>query len=293
MSDQYFYHSFSRFLKNESIEDNNKRAFQTLESILKNGILFVPEEIKLPFDIENPLKPIVQHRVCFTLIERSELSRHSDIFGKFSIEFNTNFLRKIGITPAMYLPIFNYDDDKHLENVFSKFVYRLLKFHQDARKEADQVNKDLNDALRNFNPVKILELKIKKQEMLEKTAWFEGLSNMIYPIDNKRYTQENGYYQQREWKLPANITNNGVDIAEIANLSQQKELLAINKEFFSKKINYIGQEYQRCMISLFLKNFEEKHILEQANKIIVPEKNIDEVKKLLRAYNISLYVEGL
>jgi len=73
MSDQYFYHSFSRFVKDESEEDNNKRAFKTFESILKNGLLFVPEEIILPFDIKSPLKPIVQHRVCFTLIERSDL----------------------------------------------------------------------------------------------------------------------------------------------------------------------------------------------------------------------------
>ena len=47
MYNEFFYHSFSRLLKNESTQDNNKRAFQTLESILKNGLLFVPEEIKL------------------------------------------------------------------------------------------------------------------------------------------------------------------------------------------------------------------------------------------------------
>ncbi|MEZ2901943.1 hypothetical protein ACBQ24_04180 [Acinetobacter terrestris] len=293
MSNQYFYHSFSRLLKGESRSNNNKRAFQTLESILKNGILFVPEEITLPFDIQSPLKPIVQHRVCFTLIERAELSGQTEIFGKFSIEFNTNILRKIGITPAMYLPIFNYDDDRHLENVSSKFVYRLLKFHQEAREEADQVDNDLQRAFKTFDYSKISSLQSKKQEILEKRAWFEGLSNMIYPLDNKRYTQENGYYQQREWKLPANLTTNGVDTTEIATSEQQEELLAINQKFFSKEINYLDRELPRCMISFFLKIFENQHILEHANKIIVPRENISQVNKLLTRYNVSLKVEEL
>lgn len=293
MSNQYFYHSFSRLLKEESGVDNNKRAFQTLESILKNGILFVPEEITLPFDIQSPLKPIVQHRVCFTLIERAELCGHTEIFGKFSIEFNTNILRKIGITPAMYLPIFNYDDDRHLENVSSKFVYRLLKFHQEAREEADQVDSDLKRAFEILDYSKISSLQSKRQEILEKRAWFEGLANMIYPLDNNRYTQENGYYQQREWKLPANLTANGVDITEIASLEQQRELLSINKKFFSKEINYLNQKLPRCSISFFLKSIEQKHILEHANKIIVPRDNISEVKNLLAKYGVILEVEEL
>lgn len=293
MSDQYFYHSFSRILKGEGAEDNNKRVFQTFESILKNGILFAPEEITLPFDIQSPLKPIVQHRVCFTLIDRSQLQGHTRVFGKFSIEFNTNILRKIGITPAMYLPIFNYDDDRHKENVSSKFVYRLLKFHQEAREEAEQVDKDLEYALKNFDHSKIWSLKIKRQEILEKRGWFEGLANMIYPLDNNRYTQENGYYQQREWKLPANLTNNGLNTTEIATDVQQLELLDINETFFSKEIDYLGQKLPRSRISFFLKFFQHKHILEYANKIIVPKENISQVEDLLARYNISLNVEEL
>lgn len=295
MSNQYFYHSFSRLLKEESEEDNNKRAFQTLESILKNGILFVPEEITLPFEIQSPLKPIIQHRVCFTLIERAELCGHTEIFGKFSIEFNTNILRKIGITPAMYLPIFNYDDDRHLENVSSKFVYRLMKFHQDARNEADEVEEDLKNIFDSefLDHPKIWNLINKKQEILEKRGWFEGLSNMIYPLDNNRYTQENGYYQQREWKLPANIIMNGVDITDIASLEQQRELLSINKNFFSKEINYLNQKIPRCNISFFLKDFEGKHILEHANKIIVPKENVAQVRALLSKYRVHLNVEQL
>ncbi|MDM1301329.1 MULTISPECIES: abortive infection system antitoxin AbiGi family protein [Acinetobacter] len=293
MSQQYFYHSFSRFLKNESEADNYKRSFQTLESILKNGLLFVPEEIILPFEIESPLKPIVQHRVCFTLIERSELYRHTDLFGKFSIEFNTGILRQIGITPAMYLPIFNYDNDRHLENVSSKFVYRLLKFHQNAREEAEQIEAELKQALLTQNHIEINRLDNKKADLLEKRAWFEGLANMIYPLDNKKYTQENGYYQQREWKLPANLTTNGIDTTEIATLNQQKELLAINQKFFSKDINYLGGKLPRHMICFFLKYFKNKHILEHANKIIVPQKHIFQVQQLLKTYNVPLKVEVL
>lgn len=293
MSNEFFYHSFSRFLKNESTQDNNKRAFQTLESILKNGLLFVPEEIKLPFKIESPLKPIVQHRVCFTLISREKLLQHTKIFGNFSIEFNTNILREIGITPAMYLPIFNYDNDRHLQNVSSKFVYRLMKFHQEAREEAEKIDNDLIKASKVSDYSKIWSLKQKKQEILEKRAWFEGLANMIYPLDNNSYTQENGYYQQREWKLPANLTNNGSDTTEIATHQQQQELLDINRNFFSKEINYLGRKLSRAMISFFLKTFQQKHILEHANKIIVPKENVAQVRALLSKYRVHLNVEQL
>lgn len=280
-------------MKNESTQDNNKRAFQTLESILKNGLLFVPEEIKLPFKIESPLKPIVQHRVCFTLISREKLLEHTKIFGNFSIEFNTNILREIGITPAMYLPIFNYDNDRHLQNVSSKFVYRLMKFHQEAREEAEKIDNDLMKASKVSDYSKILSLKQKKQEILEKRAWFEGLANMIYPLDNNSYTQENGYYQQREWKLPANLTNNGSDTTEIATHEQQQELLDINRNFFSKEINYLGRKLSRAMISFFLKTFQQKHILEHANKIIVPKENVAQVRALLSKYRVHLNVEQL
>jgi hypothetical protein len=293
MSNEFFYHSFSRFLKNESTQDNNKRAFQTLESILKNGLLFVPEEIKLPFKIESPLKSIVQHRVCFTLISREKLLEHTKIFGNFSIEFNTNILREIGITPAMYLPIFNYDNDRHLQNVSSKFVYRLMKFHQEAREEAEKIDNDLIKASKVSDYSKIWSLKQKKQEILEKRAWFEGLANMIYPLDNNSYTQENGYYQQREWKLPANLTNNGSDTTEIATHEQKQELLDINKNFFSKEINYLGRKLSRAMISFFLKTFQQKHILEHANKIIVPKENVAQVRALLSKYKVHLNVEQL
>lgn len=293
MYNEFFYHSFSRLLKNESTQDNNKRAFQTLESILKNGLLFVPEEIKLPFKIESPLKPIVQHRVCFTLISREKLLEHTKIFGNFSIEFNTNILREIGITPAMYLPIFNYDNDRHLQNVSSKFVYRLMKFHQEAREEAEKIHNDLMKASKVSDYSKILSLKQKKQEILEKRAWFEGLANMIYPLDNNSYTQENGYYQQREWKLPANLTNNGSDTTEIATHEQQQELLDINRNFFSKEINYLGRKLSRAMISFFLKTFQQKHILEHANKIIVPKENVAQVRALLSKYKVHLNVEQL
>lgn len=193
----------------------------------------------------------------------------------------------------MYLPIFNYDNDRHLQNVSSKFVYRLMKFHQEAREEAEKIHNDLMKASKVSDYSKILSLKQKKQEILEKRAWFEGLANMIYPLDNNSYTQENGYYQQREWKLPANLTNNGSDTTEIATHEQQQELLDINRNFFSKEINYLGRKLSRAMISFFLKTFQQKHILEHANKIIVPKENVAQVRALLSKYRVHLNVEQL
>lgn len=293
MLQEYFYHSFSRLLPNESEADNYDRSFKTLESILRNGILFAPEEIKLPFELQTPLKPIVQHRVCFTLIERSELIDHASIFGKFSLEFDTGFLRKVGITPTMYLPIFNYEDDEHLQNVSSKFVFRLITFHQEIREKFDEVSNEISEAYCKGDLKKVSSLGQKKENLLEKRAWLEGLSNMIYPIDNKNHTKENGYYRQREWKLPANLTFNGKDITTYATSSQQKQLLGLNYKFFSKKINYVDMQIPRCAISFFWKEVDEKHILEMARKLIVPQQCVEQVKALLADYNVHLAVEEL
>ncbi|ENX41754.1 hypothetical protein [Acinetobacter sp. NIPH 2100] len=116
---------------------------------------------------------------------------------------------------------------------------------------------------------------------------------MVYPVDNKKYTEENGYYRQREWKLPGNLKLNGIDITEIATIEDQRELLSINLDFFSKEINYFGRDYTRAQISFFLKNIYDSHILNYANKIIVPAERVEDVKRLLAKYKLNVAVESL
>ncbi|ENX41755.1 hypothetical protein [Acinetobacter sp. NIPH 2100] len=143
MPEEFFYHSFPRINTkiNETLEQNNLRGIAILNNIIKNGLLLAPEVMHLPFELEKWQNPVVQHRCCFTLIKREMLEEHCQVFGRFSIEWNTSILKEIGIMPVMYLPLFDHNGDDDMKYVGSKFLYRMINFHEYSRqylKEAEE-----------------------------------------------------------------------------------------------------------------------------------------------------------
>lgn len=295
MPEEFFYHSFPRVNKraDETLDDNNLRGFKVLESIVRNGLLITPEVLNLPFKLEEWQNPVVQHRCCFTLIERTKLNDHCRVFGSFSIEWNTYFLKKIGITPVFYLPLFDFESDNHMELVSPKFLYRMLNYHEYARLHSEDIDSRIKQAQLVGDSISIGKYQSDKGFYDDMKGWFEGLKNMVYPIDHKRYTEENGYYMQREWKLPGNITYNNEWLTTEPTSAQQQELLSLNSTFFNKEIDYFGNMRKRVEISLFLKNIEGKHILDHANKIIVPKEYYVQVNELKASYGLSVAIETL
>lgn len=295
MLEEFFYHSFPRIntRANETLEQNNLRGITILNNIIKNGLLLAPEVMHLPFKLEKWQNPVVQHRCCFTLINRGMLKQHCQIFGRFSIEWNTSILKEIGIMPVMYLPLFDYNGDDDMKYVGSKFLYRMINYHEYARVCLKEVEEKREEVFKKGNSEEIKDFENDERFFDEMRAFFEGLRNMVYPVDNKKYTEENGYYRQREWKLPGNLKFDGVDIVEKATYEKQIELLSINPAFFSKKINYFGVVYTRAQISFFLKKVCNEHILNHANKIIVPSECVKEVENLLAKSKLNIVVESL
>jgi hypothetical protein len=295
MLEEFFYHSFPRVNKkaDENLDDNNLRGFKVLESIVRNGLLITPEVLNLPFKLEEWQNPVVQHRCCFTLIERTKLDDHCRVFGSFSIEWNTYFLKKIGVTPVFYLPLFDFESDNHMELVSPKFLYRMLNYHEYARCCSEDIESRIKQAELVGDSISIDKYRSDKGFYDDMKGWFEGLKNMVYPIDHKRYTEENGYYMQREWKLPGNIIYNNTWLTTEPTSAQQQELLSLNSTFFNKEIDYFGNMRKRVEISLFLKNIEGKHILDHANKIIVPKEYYVQVNELKASYGLSVAIETL
>ncbi|MDN5641327.1 MAG: hypothetical protein L0G42_00125, partial [Acinetobacter sp.] len=255
--------------------------------------LITPEVLDLPFKLENWQNSVVQHRCCFTLINRAELNSHCEIFGRFSIEWDTLFLKKIGVSPVFYLPLFNFEGEDHMELVAPKFLYRMLNYHEYARECSKEANAKYNQENLKSEKNNLETYQKDKIFFNEMKGWFEGLKNMVYPIDHKRYTSENGYYMQREWKLAGNITYNGEWLTNLPTTEQQQELLSLNPIFFNKEIDYFGEKYKRAEISLFLKNIDDKHILEHATRIVVPQDYIEQVSKLIHEKGLSITIEKL
>lgn len=292
-SQEYFYHSFPRLMRDEPINNNNERGFQIFKNIIKNGLLITPEVIDLPFELEDWQNPVVQLRCCFTLIERSLLESHMEKFGSFSIEWNPQSLKDIGVFPVIYLPLYSFNTDADLEMLGAKFLYKMLRYHEFARRCFNNSKKSHSEATQNKNLAQMFEFNEEMRHFQGMMGWFEGLTNMIYPIEHKRYTDENGYYRQREWKLPGNVIYNGEWVADYLTVEQKTELLNLNHGFFNKEINYLGKSVRQVDICMFFKKFDNRHVLEHANKIIVPQQYLDRVKEILRENNINIEVQEL
>ena len=314
MQQEYFYHSFPRSKRDETVEENLERGVLTLQSIIKNGLLITPEVMELPFDLDKNQKPLVQSRLCFTLIPNDKLLEHMNKFGKFSIEWDTKILKEMGVIPTMYMSVFDFHGQDNLKYATPKFLSRLLTYHEEERNINKKLQSELSEVSEKMIAFKlsmkfggekryeILEELLKEHERLEKAlsdsseknGWYETLENLIYPVDsNKHNIGEGGYYNQREWRLIGNLTEGGKFVAEIPNEAQLQELLELNSHFFGQKIGYAGMQLSKGQLSQFFKNYEGRHILEYANKVIVPERYVERVKSMLKDNGLSIKVAVL
>lgn len=65
------------------------------------------------------------------------------------------------------------------------------------------------------------------------------LSSCFYPTENPKYTEPLHYYRQREWRLlAAFLTVNGQPVAQKATPAQVEQLLEIDGDFFSKRLQF-------------------------------------------------------
>ena len=102
-----FYHSFPRPRDGEPHEVRTKRGLAILRAIMQSGLILAPEIVEwhTPVSIGSP-SPIklLQQRICFTELSRSELNEHSRRFGPIAIEFDIVKLRHAGALPVIYMP---------------------------------------------------------------------------------------------------------------------------------------------------------------------------------------------
>ena len=71
------------------------------------GLILAPEVVEWTTPVSiGSLSPIriLQQRICFTELHRSELPAHAERFGPYAIEFDVTTLRRSGALPVIYMP---------------------------------------------------------------------------------------------------------------------------------------------------------------------------------------------
>jgi Putative abortive phage resistance protein AbiGi, antitoxin len=309
MEERYFYHSFPRRGKNEIQE--NEKGLKILKSICDFGLLLTPEVSEYKYEHANETPPrveqILQKRICFTELSSKELKLHSENFGHFSIEFEIDILKKMGAIPVFYIPL-SLNSDENGVSIGSVLLIQFVDTLNLIRRLNTINGLPEQGALRAKLPFKIdypqnpaisrtFEIDTVESSNLLKAVnhgltplptlvnALEGILGFFYPADNRRVSKGLEYYRQREWKICLNLTFAGKPgILRPISESERKELLLIDQTFFSKKLIFQNTEIDFLKECFVLWEFENKHPIELAKRVIVPNEVKESAKKILSVF---------
>lgn len=319
--EKFLYHSFPRRGRNTPSEI--EKGVTIFKSIAEKGLLLTPE-IKEWRELrrdtsgkDRPSEPwrLIQKSISFTMLEPSELIRLnlSESFGHFALEFEIATLRKLGAIPVFYLPKAT-EEHAGLEWVaacllarlgeIQILLARLAEIEEGAKKapvKAEHIplgkNKYVEKYLRctyggaedliNFLRLPADKSKESAQSISTLSAALRALSGFFYQTEDLTRTDYLYYYQQREWRIIANMMElNQKDSGYIKLTHELKELeknelIEIDSEFFEVKEQYHTGTYRRVDQCQFFPEFGGKRIIQHARRVIVPEKAIVEISKIL------------
>ena len=106
--ERYLYHSFPRSTAN-AVAGQIETGLKVLNCMVSVGLLLTPERFEVPGEFRSdgsrggPI-PFFQKRISFTDIQPSELAKHAQTFGPFSLEFDILCGRMLGAMPVIYFP---------------------------------------------------------------------------------------------------------------------------------------------------------------------------------------------
>ncbi len=279
MSKLYFYHSFPRY-------KDDRLALGILHSILNRGLLITSEERKLPRTGKLPAVPFIQQRLCFTLIEPTDLRRHARHFGQFSLEFEPDKLRSFGAQPVLYLAG-ALPKGKLLNKAGNEVARHMLETHNVLRtfwKLRESKDRKIVAAA-----AKIMAAIHPTQHSFE-TFFFtlQILLNLYYPTDRK-VTAPLHFFRQREWRIIPNFSHDGTWHYPKIEPPERDELLKLNPYFFKAQVG--GKP--RIDSCLLFSRIGHHHIVKEARRIIVPDRYVAETKRMVSEAKLSLRVAAL
>ena len=328
--ERFLYHSFPRRWRLDSKRDpllEREKGLSILESIVKSGLLLTPETHDWREQrrtnsgeafLSEPLK-ITQKYCSFTFLKPSKLKEHSKLFGSFALEFKIDTLRQLGGIPVFYLPK-ALIENIGLESLAASYIFRLgeiqtllhrlAKFEEEAENSPNKEETLLlkkNDLIQGpmritFGGIEdlIAVLRLPPKDGGEPAQPIHILRNALqafsgyfYPTEDISHTGALGYYHQREWRIVANISQDGQELTRELNETEKERLLELDQEFFNKEEEYHTGNYPRIYQCRIFPELDGKPIIQYVNRVIVRRDAMDEVSSILQTEKVVPNVEAL
>ncbi|MCL2480699.1 MAG: hypothetical protein FWF38_03200 [Spirochaetaceae bacterium] len=281
------YHSFPQRRDNQQTDDKD---IEILRSILKYGLLLVPNIIEYPGKTDEKGKEksdvfkLLQCRFCLTAIDDTKkLKEHADVYGDFHLEFTDENAYGIGAMPVIHIPKSPYtvkDEPTSLWHLASSFIHLLgdlktiaymLEYLDKATiKFAHEKEIIINSETGLAKRVSIAQLRDTLELIFEGTidthdekkrnkefekiqGTIQGLCSLLYFTD---YLKENGEYEYlyhfwvREWRIVQGMSINGKKQDRELTQKEQETIKAIDPHFFGRKLDFQNNGTKPCIIDL-------------------------------------------
>ena len=312
---RHFYHSFPRPRHGEPLEARNKRGLAILRAIRQSGLILAPEIVEwhTPVSIGSP-SPIrlLQQRICFTELARSELNEHSRRFGPIAMEFDIVKLRRAGALPVIYMPQALSEQDyfaiigsfvvshlghiKHMVELLNTVGQYIDPNHVRKNLGTMEVRDDYVLNLRNVNEAGdiVQEFKIPWRSIRDflsyigfENAPFRAMTGAIsiaqslfYPTDDKHTDELLGYYRQREWRITAGYYVNGIPRGRPLVDGEKRMLMNADADFWNRRMSDGKEAFLRLDKAVVLSEPNPQMLLKMINRLIVAKEIADEAHEL-------------
>ena len=304
-----FFHSFPRRRQSESETDAHHKGLQILRHIVANGIMLVPEIVT--WHDKSMMMSLCQLRFCLTALESSELQKHSKIFGDFSLEFSSSFIRKLGGMPVFYMP-----QALEVNGSFSGVGSSLIRAIEEIRHLLEMVS-DLDSAINSKPDAMVVKARVlgafadnqkefvtqafdldrdelkktleflgaEKQSFQQLANWAVYMQNIIYPTDNQKLDQELSYYRQKEWRIVSGLGHaSGQQDRELTK-EEKRKLILLDEHFWKHELTHhlsSGlQKFRRVDRTRVIEKLEGRPIVEHLSAVYVPISILDEAQAIV------------
>jgi hypothetical protein len=312
--EHFFCHSFPR---PRDGRDQFALGLRTLESIVKYGLLLAPETRRFSEPVQGQTTEgpgailLAQKRICLTHLAPEMLRSHSEAFGPFSLQWKESALRSLGAIPVFYVPL--QWSNGSLEGIGSALLARLAEIQavltrveeiEAAAKQASSpaeaiilTRKDHPDTVSRLSAAGALDmiamLEVEHQPIAVLRNALQALSGFFSPVEDLRFTTPLGYYQQREWRIIANMVH--LDQAVTTSLPDplRQRLLSDDADYWGASIEMPTGWCARIDQCQIFKEFRGRPIIETVHQVVVPNAAVPAVKQLLNSAGVSLPVVEL
>jgi hypothetical protein len=318
-TDKYnYYHSFPRRfrLERRSNSEQIKKGLEIFESILRFGILLVPEVVEFEGELDVETGTVtsellaIQRRFCLTHLTESQLKSHALSFGSFHLEFTEDSIRKLGAIPVFYIPKSSPSKTSGLSILGNTLLHRLSEI-QDILEILSELstaltnkslfskklklasNRDEKEFLRADLSWLLDSLSEEKQSFKELAATIEVLSYMFYPTNrNAESTSEDNifYYLQREWRIIGGISLNMKQVDKYLTAHEKQHISSIDQEFFFRPFSRLLESnavIDECEIIRDIDGISFKYFI---NKIFAPLASKKRLEHILSVHNADIEV---